>query len=154
MSSEVETRRAASLDFARDERVSESGTWLESPRKPAFTSRVSDPAVFTIPIHHPFADALAAGLLARAGADRLALARAIVLLPNNRAQRAITDAFVRRAHGGLLLPRLVSIGDLELDDRLGPALDPADGDAVPPAIDPVARQLILARLVGEARAAG
>jgi ATP-dependent helicase/nuclease subunit B len=116
---------------------------------------VSAPAVFTIPIHRPFADALAAGLLARAGKDRLALARATVLLPNNRAQRAITDAFVRRAEGGLLLPRLISIGDPELDDRLGPALDPiGEGEGVPPAIDPVARQLILARLVGETRRAG
>jgi len=111
------------------------------------------PSVFSIPIHRPFADALAAGLLARAGKDRMALARAVVLLPNNRAQRAITDAFVRRAGGGLLLPRLVSIGDPELDDRLGPALDPAGSEAVPPAIEPVARQLILARLVDEALAA-
>ena len=113
----------------------------------------TDPRVYTIPIHHPFADALAAGLLARARGDRMMLARATILLPNNRAQRAITDAFVRRAEGGLLLPRLVSIGDPDLDDRLGAAFDPAEGEAVPPAIDPVARQLILARLVGEARAA-
>jgi ATP-dependent helicase/nuclease subunit B len=114
---------------------------------------VSAPNVFTIPIHRPFADSLAAGLLARTGDDRLALARTTILLPNNRAQRAITDAFVRRAQGGLLLPRLISIGDPELDDRLGPALDPVDGDPVSPAIDPVSRQLILARLVGEARRA-
>lgn len=111
------------------------------------------PTVFTIPIHRPFADSLAVGLLARTGYDRLALARTTILLPNNRAQRAITDAFVRRAEGGLLLPRLISIGDPELDDRLGPALDPAGGEAVLPAIDPVSRQLILARLVGEARLA-
>jgi len=109
------------------------------------------PSVFNIPINRGFADALAAGLLARARGDRLALARAIILLPNNRAQRAITDAFVRRAEGGLLLPRLVSIGDPELDDRIGPLFDPASDERVPPAIDPLARQLILARLIGEAR---
>ena len=111
------------------------------------------PSVYNIPINRGFADALATGLLARAGGDRLALGRAIVLLPNNRAQRAITDAFVRRAEGGLLLPRLVSIGDPELDDRIGPLFDPAGDERVPPAIDPLARQLILARLIGEARAA-
>ena len=109
------------------------------------------PSVFNVPVNRGFADALAAGLLARAKGDRLALARAIILLPNNRAQRAITDAFVRRAEGGLLLPRLVSIGDPELDDRIGPLFDPAGDEHIPPAIDPLARQLILARLIGEAR---
>jgi ATP-dependent helicase/nuclease subunit B len=111
------------------------------------------PSVFTIPVHRPFADALATGLIAQAGSDRLVLARGLVLVPNNRAARAITDAFVRRAEGGLLLPRLVSIGDPELDDRIGPLFDPAGDERVPPAIDPLARQLILARLIGEARRA-
>jgi ATP-dependent helicase/nuclease subunit B len=114
---------------------------------------VPHPSVFNIPINRGFADALAAGLLTRAGGDRLALARAIILLPNNRAQRAITDAFVRRAEGGLLLPRLVSIGDPELDDRIGPLFDPAADERIPPAIEPLTRQLILARLIGQARPA-
>jgi len=111
---------------------------------------VASPRVYTIPLHQPFADALAIGLLARTRGDRLQLARATVLVPNNRAQRAVTDAFVRLAGAGLLLPRLVSIGDPELGDRIGLALDPAEG-ALPPAIDPLARQLVLARLVAEAR---
>lgn len=111
------------------------------------------PNVYTIPPHRAFADALAAGLIAQRRGDRLALARTTILLPTNRAQRALTEAFVRRAEGGgLLLPRLVAIGDPELDDRLGAALDPADGEApVPPAISPVERQLMLARLVQRAR---
>ena len=112
------------------------------------------PNVFTIPSHRAFADALAAGLIARSKGDRLALARTTILLPNNRAGRTLTDAFVRRAEGGgLLLPRMVPIGDPELDDRLGAALDPVgDDEPVPPAIEPVERQLILARLVQRARA--
>lgn len=109
------------------------------------------PAVFTIPPHRAFADALAAGLIARAGGDRLALARTLLLLPNNRAQRSFTDAFVRRAEGGLLLPRLVAIGDPELDERVGALLDPADAEEPPPpAVDPLERQMLLARLVQEA----
>ena len=111
---------------------------------------MSGPAVFTVPLHRPFADALAAGMLTRTRGDRLALARTLLILPNNRAQRAITDAFVRRAEAGLLLPRLVSIGDPDLGDRIGTALDPIDGDPIPPAIDPIARRMILARLLGEA----
>jgi len=104
--------------------------------------------VFTIPPHRAFADALAAGLLDRHGGDPTGLARGIVLVPNNRAQRAIQDAFVRRADGGLLLPRLVPIGDPELDERIGGALEPLDGaDAIPPAITPMERLMLLARLV-------
>ena len=92
------------------------------------------PKVFTIPPHRAFADALAAGLIARHGGGAIALAQGIVLVPNNRAARAIQDAFVRRSGGGLLLPRLVPVGDPELDERLGGMLEPMDGDAVPPAI--------------------
>ncbi|MBO9379018.1 double-strand break repair protein AddB [Sphingomonas histidinilytica] len=119
---------------------------------------MSRPAVFTIPAHRAFADALAAGLIARHGPDPLGLARTVVLVPNNRAARAISDAFVRRAEGGLLLPRLVAIGDPELDERLGGLLDPIDAEGegdepIPPAIDPLERQMILARLTAEARQA-
>ena len=105
------------------------------------------PSLFTIPPHRSFADALAAGLLAQFGGETTGLARGIVLLPNNRAARAVADAFVRRSGGGLLLPRLVPIGDPELDERIGGTLDPLDGEPVPPAIDPIERQLRLARLV-------
>jgi len=114
---------------------------------------VSRPALYTIPAHRAFADALAAGLIRRFGKDRMALARGAVLLPNNRAKRAVSDAFVRASEGGLLLPRLVAIGDPELDEAVGAALDPADDpDPVPPAIAPLARRMILARLVSEERA--
>ncbi|WP_231639339.1 double-strand break repair protein AddB [Sphingomonas profundi] len=108
-------------------------------------------ALYTIPPHRAFADALAAGLIARAGKDPLALARGLVLLPNNRAITALRDAFVRRAAGGLLLPRMAAIGDPELDERLGSLLDPIGADDIPPAIDPLERQFVLARLVAEAR---
>jgi ATP-dependent helicase/nuclease subunit B len=110
------------------------------------------PAVFNVPAHRPFADALAEGLIARTGGDRLALARGLVLVPNNRAARAISDAFVRRAEGGLLLPRLVALGDLDLGETPGQALDPGDGDPLPPAIDPMVRRMMLARIVSEERA--
>ncbi|MGQ0659940.1 double-strand break repair protein AddB [Sphingosinicella sp.] len=113
------------------------------------------PAVFTIAAHRAFADALAAGLVARFGREKTGLARGIVLTPNNRAARAIQDAFVRRSGGGLLLPRLVPIGDPELNERLGGALEPiGEDDAIPPAIDPIERQFLLAGLIGRARGVG
>ncbi len=109
------------------------------------------PAAFTIPPHRAFADALAAGLIARFGGDPLGLARGLILLPTNRSERAITDAFVRRAETGLLLPRMVAIGDPDIEESIGAALDPLDSYDVPPAIDPLARRMMLARLVQEVR---
>lgn len=106
------------------------------------------PSVFTIPPHRAFADALAAGLIARYGRGDTGLAQGIVLVPNNRAARAVADAFVRRSGGGLLLPRLVPVGDPELDERIGGALEPlGEGEDIPPAVEPLERLFLLARLI-------
>src|SRR3954470_21497845 len=99
---------------------------------------MSDPervAVYTIPSHRSFADALASGLIARLGGDPLALARGRILLPNNRAVRSVTEAFVRVSGNGLLLPRLIPVGDPELDERVGGALDRADSEPLLPGVD-------------------
>jgi GTP:adenosylcobinamide-phosphate guanylyltransferase len=78
----------------------------------------------------------------------LTLASGRILLPNNRAVRSITDAFVRASGSGLVLPRLIPIGDPELEERVGGALDPAhSGTSVPPAVEPLQRLLALAELV-------
>jgi ATP-dependent helicase/nuclease subunit B len=106
------------------------------------------PAVYTIPPHRAFADALAAGLIARFGGGPTGLAEGLMLVPNNRAARAITEAFVRRSGGGLLLPRLVPVGDPELDERIGGALEPLDeSEPLPPAVEPIERLFLLSRLV-------
>jgi ATP-dependent helicase/nuclease subunit B len=117
----------------------------------------SRPALYTIPAHRAFADALVSGILASHGGDPVRLAQGLILLPNNRAMRAVSDAFVRRSGGGLLLPRLVAIGDPELGEAAGGALDPLGDEeaAIPPAISPMRRRMILARLVQEeSRSAG
>lgn len=119
------------------------------------------PAVFTIPAHRAFADALVAGVLASHGKPNRpdAIAKGLILLPNNRAVRAVRDAFIRASDGGLLLPRLVPVGDVDLAERVGLALDvmqedaDRDGAEIPPAIDPMRRHMILARIVQNARAA-
>ena len=105
------------------------------------------PAVFTIPSHRSFADALAAGLIVKFGKEPLGLAQGRILLPNNRAVRAVTEAFVRQSGSGLLLPRLIPVGDPELDERVGGALD-AIGEPLPPAVEPTERLLRLASIVG------
>jgi ATP-dependent helicase/nuclease subunit B len=101
--------------------------------------------VATVPPGLPFVDALAVGLLAEAGEDRLALADALVLLPTRRACRSLGEAFLRRSEGqALLLPRIQPIGEVETDELL------LDGDlelALLPPISPLRRQLLLARLL-------
>jgi ATP-dependent helicase/nuclease subunit B len=112
---------------------------------------MSDPervVTYTIPSHRSFADALVAGLIALFGKDPTGLARGRVLLPNNRAVKAVTDAFVRASGGGLLLPRLIPVGDPELDERIGGALEPLETLSIPPSIDPMERIFTLASLVG------
>ena len=113
------------------------------------------PQVYSIAAHRGFADALVAGLLPRYAEDGLGLARLTLLLPSGRAIRTVSEAFVRHmgeeGGAGLLLPRMVTIGDLSLDEALGPLLDPlaADAGTIPPAVDPTYRWLRLAALLAE-----
>jgi len=111
------------------------------------------PNVFTIPADMPFVDALVAGIhdnppLALDPGDPLALGRLTILLPTRRACRALSDAFLRRAkNNAMLLPRIRPIGDLDDDEAGGDAL--SDGGERPPAIDPLHRQMLLARLISK-----
>lgn len=106
------------------------------------------PRVYSIAAHRGFADALVAGLIPRYADKDLGLARLTLLLPNRRAARIVTEAFVRLSGGGMLLPRMAVVGDLDLDETLGPLLDPLGAGAeVPPAADPVRRWLRLAELL-------
>ncbi|HEU4957449.1 MAG TPA: double-strand break repair protein AddB [Sphingomicrobium sp.] len=106
------------------------------------------PLVYSIPAYRSFSDALVNGLLSAVGRDPAALARGRILLPNSRAIRTVTEAFVRASDGGLILPRLIAVGDPDIGERIGGALDPLDlADEIPPAIDPLERQLLLAQLL-------
>jgi ATP-dependent helicase/nuclease subunit B len=117
-------------------------------------------AVYTIDAGVPFLDALAAGLMARAGGDPLTLARATVLLPTRRAARSLAEAFLRQGDGRpLLLPRLVPVGDVDADELALLADDGADDATLdlPPAVPELKRRLLLAQLVlrwGQARGVG
>lgn len=108
----------------------------------------SAPQVYSIAAHRGFADALVAGLIPRYVEPDLGLARLTLLLPSRRAERIITEAFVRLSGAGLLLPRMAVVGDLDLDETLGPLLDPLGAGAeIPPAADPAHRWLRLAELL-------
>lgn len=108
------------------------------------------PSLYTIAPHRGFADALTAGLVARYRKYHHGLSRLTLLVPNQRAVRAISEAFVRQSDGGLILPKMVAIGDLDLGESIGASLDNLEDDAaIAPAVDAVHRQFVLARLVRE-----
>jgi len=97
----------------------------------------------TIPPHIPFLDALAAYWLRRAGPDPLATADGLILLPTQRAARALNEAFLRQSGGRpLLLPRIAALGAL---DEAPLAL--AGTLALPPAVENARRLAVLTRLV-------
>lgn len=114
------------------------------------------PAVFTVLPGVALVDALAAELLGEAAAvapdDPLALSRTTVLLPTRRACRALAEAMLRASHGRpVLLPRLRPLGDIDAE-TLALSDDAEAGDAadildLPPAIAPVRRLLLLARMI-------
>ncbi|BBK45033.1 double-strand break repair protein AddB [Allostella vacuolata] len=109
------------------------------------------PTIYSIPAGVPFVDALAEGMMARAGGDPLRLARMTVLLPTRRAGRALREAFLRLGDGRpLLLPRMTPLGDVDADELvLAPADEggPDGGLDGPLALSGLNRQLLLARLV-------
>jgi ATP-dependent helicase/nuclease subunit B len=108
--------------------------------------------ILTIPAGQGVADALARGLLAQAAGDPLALGAMTVLLPTRRAGATLRDAFLRAGEGTpLLLPRLMPIGDIDADAlslaAIGETPAVAEALALPPAIAPQRRQILLARLI-------
>ena len=106
------------------------------------------PSIYNIAAHGGFADALAQGLIDRFAKDAFGLARGLVILPNNRARSALQQAFVRLSEDGLLLPQMAVIGDLELDESIGVALDSGElALDIPAAVEPMDRLLTLAGMI-------
>ncbi len=109
------------------------------------------PDVYSIAAHRGFADALVAGLVPRYADANVGLARLTLLLPSSRAIRTVQEAFIRQfgqsGHSGMLMPRMVAVGDLDLDEALGSLLDPLGASDIPPACDPTYRWLRLAELL-------
>ena len=117
------------------------------------------PNVFNIPASAPFLavliDALCAGKLVPdfpASHDPLELARATLYLPTRRACRLAREVFLDELKGdAAILPRIVALGDLD-EDEIAFA-EAATGDmaeaalALPPAIAPLERRLLLAELI-------
>ena len=110
------------------------------------------PQLFTVPLGLSLVDVLAGHLLRHKGAATLA--DTLILLPNNRAIKSLTDSFVRLAKGGLLLPQMVATGDLALDEQLAPLFDilgDEAADIVPAAIPDLDRLILLTQLIRKQR---
>lgn len=111
------------------------------------------PKVYSIAAHRGFADALVAGLVPRYADPELGLANLTLLLPSSRARRTLSEAFIRHlgeeGRAGMLMPRMAVVGDLDLDEALGPLLDPLGAPGIKPAIDPQRRWFALAALIAE-----
>ncbi|MEL6877085.1 MAG: PD-(D/E)XK nuclease family protein [Pseudomonadota bacterium] len=113
----------------------------------------AQPNIYSIAAHRGFADALVAGLVPRYAEDGLGLARLTLLVPSTRAARTISEAFIRHAGetgaAGLLMPRMVAVGDLDLDEKLGTLLDPLGASDIPNAVEPTRRWFALAQVLRE-----
>jgi ATP-dependent helicase/nuclease subunit B len=115
--------------------------------------------VFNIPASAPFLpvliDALRAGKLVPgfpASRDPLEMARATLYLPTRRACRLARDVFLDRLDGdAAILPRIVALGDLDEDEiafaEAATAELAEEALALPPAIAPLERRLLLAELI-------
>ena len=112
-------------------------------------AKATRPEIYSIAAHRGFADALVAGIVPRYSERNLGLARLTLLLPSSRAARSVSEAFIRhygkQGSAGLLMPRMVMIGDLDLNEALGSLLDPIGASDIPSASDPTRRWLALAK---------
>jgi len=108
---------------------------MNSPEKPL--------NCWSIPAGQPFLSVLAGWLLGEYGADMATLTRALVLLPNRRACRALREAFLALTDGKpLLLPRIQPIGEMDEETLFTQTFHD-----IPPAIAPLRRELLLTRMV-------
>ncbi|QPC42558.1 double-strand break repair protein AddB [Kaustia mangrovi] len=115
------------------------------------------PRVFTVPPGAPFLDRLAAAILAGdlpapggEPPDPLALPRYTVLVPTRRAARMLTERFLAHGDGDArLLPQIHPLGDVDEEELALSGEDMADegGLDMAPAIAPLERELLLARLL-------
>ena len=120
-------------------------------------TRPLHPQIYTIAPHVPFADTLAAWVMANYGQPKEALAQALILVPSRRACNAMQDALLRVSDGvPLLLPRIFPLGldDEDVDVLLASTLPEEAAHLwqtlaaqLRPSVNPVQRCLQLASMI-------
>src|SRR6185369_6283402 len=111
---------------------------------------MANPHVYTIPAGADFLQSLVRGLKSQLGD---ALSRALILLPTRRACQNLRDAFLKEAEGdvALLLPDIRPLGEVEEEELMLSAGSDflREVAALPRAIDPMRRRMLLAELVAK-----
>lgn len=109
---------------------------------------MANPHIYTIPSGADFLQSLVRGLKSQLGDE---LIHALILLPSRRACQNLRDAFLKDADGdsAMLLPDIRPLGEVEEEELMLSAGDDflREVAALPPAIDPMRRRMILANLV-------
>lgn len=105
---------------------------------------------FTVPAHRDFIGSIADGFVAHAKDNPLALADALILVPDIETARALRRAFVDALQGGIaMLPQIEAVDSLDAETvSLKVAADPKSARALlnlPPSVTPLERQMVLAR---------
>ena len=105
--------------------------------------------IFNIPASLSAVDVLAEKFLAEYAQDPLALSDVLMLLPNRRAAKALSDAFVRqRGLVPTLLPKMVPIGDVEEDELFLTGFDFSESlTSLAPAIERNERLLLFTKII-------
>lgn len=100
---------------------------------------------YTFPATNGFAYSLAAHCEAMATDKQIPLSSFKIFLPTRRGIRTLQEAFLNLSEGKpRLLPIIQSIGDADLEEVSFTTPEAAN---IPPAIDPLRRQMVLARLL-------
>ncbi len=100
---------------------------------------------FTTPATTPFADELARYCDELAATHNIPLSTIKIFLPTRRSIRTLQESFLQLSNGKpRILPIMQSIGDADLEEASFANQNMID---IPPAINPMQRQLVLARLL-------
>ncbi len=107
--------------------------------------------IYNIEAGRPFARTLAQNLLNETAQQEERLSKYLILLPTRRACRVLHEAFLElHDQKPLLLPQMQPIGDLDEEELSLSIMGQTDAEeewALPPALPPLRRQILLARLI-------
>ena len=105
--------------------------------------------IFNISSSNCFVDVLANKLLEDYKDNLLDLADVLILLPNRRACRSLSEAFVRlKGLRPTILPQMKAMGDIKEDEIVLSGINiEAELMNIPPVIEPVERKMLFMRLI-------